>query len=37
MMQGKGGQTTAGEIVLQEKSAGRILSTAVFARWSNSD
>ena len=36
MMQGKGGKTSAGEIVLQEKSAGRILSMAVYARWSNS-
>ncbi len=34
MMQGKGGITTAGEIVLQEKSAARILSMAIYARWS---
>lgn len=27
------GQVTAGEVGLQEKSAGRILSTAIFARW----
>jgi 23S rRNA (cytosine1962-C5)-methyltransferase len=33
MMAGIGGQTTAGEIVLDEKSAGRHLSTAIFARW----
>ena len=37
MMQGKRGKTSAGEIVLQEKSAGRILSMAVYARWANSD
>ncbi|MDR3574003.1 MAG: class I SAM-dependent methyltransferase [Anaerolineaceae bacterium] len=35
MMQGKGGSTTAGEVVLQEKSAGRLLSMAIYARWSN--
>jgi len=34
MMSGFFGQTTAGEVVLKEKSAGRILSTAIFARWS---
>ncbi len=33
MMGGCRGQTSAGEIVLSEKSAGRFLSTAVFARW----
>ena len=33
MMAGCGGQTGAGEIVLDEKSAGRRLSTAIFARW----
>ena len=33
MMSDKGGKTTAGELVLQEKSAGRLLSTAIFARW----
>jgi hypothetical protein len=29
------GKTEAGEVVLQEKSAGRLLSTAIFARWSS--
>lgn len=33
MMQGKGGLTQAGELALQEQSAGRLLSTAIFARW----
>jgi len=33
MMAGLGGQTAAGEIVLDEKSAGRKLSTAIFGRW----
>ncbi len=33
MMSGCKGQTSAGEIVLTEKSAGRHLSTAIFARW----
>lgn len=33
MMIGCKGQTCAGEIVLTEKSAGRHLSTAIFARW----
>ena len=33
MMSGCQGQTSAGEIVLSEKSAGRYLSTAIFARW----
>ena len=28
------GQTEAGEVVLQEKSAGRLLSMAIFGRWS---
>jgi 23S rRNA (cytosine1962-C5)-methyltransferase len=28
------GQTEAGEVVLEEKSAGRMLSMAIFARWS---
>lgn len=31
---GKDGATTAGELVLTEKSAGRSISMAVFARWS---
>jgi 23S rRNA (cytosine1962-C5)-methyltransferase len=34
MMSGLGGKSSAGEVVLQEKSAGRFLSMAVFARWS---
>ncbi len=33
MMAGCHGQVSAGEIVLDEKSAGRRLSTAIFARW----
>jgi 23S rRNA (cytosine1962-C5)-methyltransferase len=37
MMQGCDGITSAGELVLQEKSAGRFLSTAIYARWSASD
>ena len=34
MMAGRGGKTTVGEVVLEEKSAGRLLPTAIFARWS---
>lgn len=34
IMQPWPGLTEAGEVVLQEKSAGRLLSTAIFARWS---
>ena len=34
-MQGTGGTITAGELALKEESAGRLLSTAVFALWSN--
>ena len=34
MMQGWPGKTEAGEVALVEKSAGRLLSTAIFARWS---
>jgi 23S rRNA (cytosine1962-C5)-methyltransferase len=34
MMQGFKGTTSAGELTLVEKSAGRLLSTAVYARWS---
>jgi 23S rRNA (cytosine1962-C5)-methyltransferase len=34
-MQGTGGTITAGELVLKEGSASRLLSTAVFALWSN--
>ncbi len=34
MMAGRGaGQVTAGELVLQDKSAGRLVSTAIYARW----
>jgi 23S rRNA (cytosine1962-C5)-methyltransferase len=35
MMAAYGGTTTAGEVTLVEKSAGRILSLAIFARWSS--
>ena len=34
MIAGLGGQVTNGELVLAERSAGRLLSTAIFARWS---
>ena len=34
MMRACKGVTEVGEVVLQEKSAGRLLSTAIFARWS---
>lgn len=34
VMRGFNGQTEAGEVVLQEKSAGRQLSMAIFGRWS---
>jgi 23S rRNA (cytosine1962-C5)-methyltransferase len=34
MMIGKAGETTAGELVLLEKSAGRVLSMAVYCAWS---
>lgn len=37
MMKSWDGETTAGELILQEKSAGRMLSTAIFARWQASD
>jgi 23S rRNA (cytosine1962-C5)-methyltransferase len=33
VMRGIPGQTEAGEVVLQEKSAGRLLSMAIFGRW----
>lgn len=36
VMQGFAGQTEAGEVLLQEKSAGRLLSMAIFGRWSGS-
>lgn len=35
VMHGFTGQTEAGEVVLQEKSAGRLLSMAIFGRWSS--
>ena len=35
MMQKFSGVTTCGEIGLSEKSAGRFLSTAIYARWTN--
>jgi 23S rRNA (cytosine1962-C5)-methyltransferase len=34
MMSGHQGRTMAGELVLREKSAGRYLPTAIYARWS---
>ncbi len=36
MMQGLGGTLECGELVTLEKSAGRMLSQAVYARWENS-
>jgi 23S rRNA (cytosine1962-C5)-methyltransferase len=35
MMKGFTGRAEAGEVVLQEKSAGRLLSMAIFGRWSS--
>lgn len=35
MMAGLHGETLAGEIALEEKSNGRLLPTAIFARWSS--
>lgn len=35
MMSGLGGDIETGELALVEKSASRLLSTAIFARWSN--
>ncbi len=35
MTSGLGGKVEAGEIALKEQSAGRLLSTAIFARWSS--
>jgi 23S rRNA (cytosine1962-C5)-methyltransferase len=37
MVAGLGGEITTGELALLERSAGRVLSTAIFARWSRSD
>jgi 23S rRNA (cytosine1962-C5)-methyltransferase len=34
-LRGLGGKLTAGELAIQEKSAGRLVSTAIFARWEN--
>jgi len=36
MMEGQAGETSCGEIAIREKSAGRLLSTAIFARWAAS-
>jgi 23S rRNA (cytosine1962-C5)-methyltransferase len=36
IMRGFSGRTEAGEVILQEKSAGRLLSMAIFGRWSSS-
>jgi len=36
MMKGCGGELECGELVTQEKSAGRLLSQAVYARWNSS-
>jgi 23S rRNA (cytosine1962-C5)-methyltransferase len=33
MMDGFGGEVSAGEVTLEEKSAGRVVSLAIFARW----
>jgi 23S rRNA (cytosine1962-C5)-methyltransferase len=35
VMQGHSGKTEAGEVILTEKSAGRLLSMAIFGRWSS--
>jgi 23S rRNA (cytosine1962-C5)-methyltransferase len=32
-MEGRGGAVTSGELVLVERSAGRVVSSAIFARW----
>jgi len=37
MLSGKSGNLSAGEIALTEKSAGRLLSTAIFARWTSAE
>jgi hypothetical protein len=34
VMNGLGGEMECGELVTEEKSAGRMLSQAVYARWS---
>ena len=33
VMHGYSGKTEAGEVILQEKSGGRLLSMAIFGRW----
>jgi 23S rRNA (cytosine1962-C5)-methyltransferase len=35
MMAGKAGIVESGELALVESSAGRLLSTAIFSRWSH--
>ena len=35
MMKGCGGKLECGELVTEEKSAGRLLSQAVYARWNS--
>ena len=37
MLRGLGGELEAGELALVERSAGRLLSTAIYARWSRDD
>lgn len=37
MVAGLGGQVETGELALVEKSAGRLVSTAIFARWSSDE
>lgn len=37
MVAGLGGQLETGELALVEKSAGRLVSTAIFARWSSDE
>jgi 23S rRNA (cytosine1962-C5)-methyltransferase len=36
IMQGLGGNLEAGELVLQEKSGGRLISMAIYTRWQSS-
>jgi hypothetical protein len=35
MIKGLGGDLECGELVTEEKSAGRLLSQAVYARWNS--
>ena len=37
MLRGLGGELEAGELALVERSAGRLLSTAIYARWKAED